>query len=221
MNTLCRSRKALRSTACVASPSTSAVMQQLRCLSISNSININSTANYTASTIPTSQEQQIVTTNQKRTFAKKAKAKQAKVSPNKEPWGEVQTSTKGDRMMDVLIRFLDADYKQPGRKEVPLPSAEEMERRYHIGRNYNIGTSKEHNVVMHDLACKLKMKNHALKMLPRHSNGARPDLDKLREHAFSVSMDDEYMPREDRIIPGETPPIPEFDMDKIMGTEEN
>ena len=209
-----RSTIAIRSAASVASPSTSVAIQQqhLRFLSI-NTTN-------TSSAIPTpTQEQHNITTNQKRTFASKKKAKKAQKlntsSGGGEPWGAVQTSTKGDRMMDVLTRYIDADYKQPARKEDPPPSAEEMERRYRIGRNYNIGTSQEHNVVMHDLACKLKMKNHAMKMLPRYSHGVRPDLDALREHALSVSMDDEFMPRVDRGIPGETPPIPGFNMDEF------
>lgn len=217
MNTIYRSRIAIRGAAMAIQRQKLQQLQQFRCLSI------NTTTPNTSSSIPPIQEQHNITTNQKRTFASKKKKKSQNIntSSDKEPWGVVDTSTKGDRMMDVLTRYIDADYKQPARKEDPPPSAEEMERRYQIGRNYNIGTSKEHNVVMHDLACKLKMKNHAMKMLPRYSHGVRPDLDKLREHALSVSMDDEFMPRPERGIPGETPPIPGFNMNELVDTEAN
>lgn len=84
-------------------------------------------------------------------------------------------------------------------KEPPI-SDEEKARRAEIGRNYVIGRFKQHNRMDHDLSCKIKLKKHAIRMLPRNS--------KLREEAMKFS--DEQPPAQ-RNIPVWTPPIPGFD----------
>lgn len=123
--------------------------------------------------------------------------------------GKQQTENVGkDRALDIILRALDA----PILKESPKPDEEEMARRYEIGRNYVKGMFERHNEMNHDLACKIKMKNFAIKMLPRNS--------KLKEEALKVNDGD--MDSDDasssslgpplwRPIMADTPPIPGFD----------
>ena len=85
-------------------------------------------------------------------------------------------------------------------KEPPI-SEEEQQRRHDIGRNYVIGRFEQHNAFHHDLACKLAMKQHAIKMLPRNS--------KIRDEALRTDYNlDGVEPPLARHIPQETPPAP-------------
>lgn len=146
-----------------------------------------------------------------RSFSDKAKAKTssstAKISTNKGPKKNKAKSSKtadgkksrSDKDMDLMIRCLDA----PMRKEPPI-SAEEQERRRQIVRRYTMGLFNEHNEREHDLACKIKIKLHAVKMLP---NGSTWKAEALNDK--SGDMPPEYVH-----IPFWTPPIPDFDMSK-------
>lgn len=105
-----------------------------------------------------------------------------------------------DRHLDLILRCLDAPISEP-----PKPPEEEAKRNYEIGRAYNIGMFEQHNAREHDLACKMKLKNFAIKMLPRNS--------KLKEEALKV---DDSVPPLWRPIPNDTPPIPNFDPSKFI-----
>lgn len=105
-----------------------------------------------------------------------------------------------DSVTELFMRAYDA---KP--KPIPPASDEEMARRFEIGRNYNIGTWKEHNELSHDLACKLRMKHHAIKMLPKDTM--------WEEEALK---EDEDGPPLWRPIPLDTPPIPGFDPSIFM-----
>ena len=110
-----------------------------------------------------------------------------------------------DRHLDLILRSLDAPITQP-----PEPSPEEKERNYQIGKAYVIGMYERHNEQMHDLACKMKMKNFAIKMLPRNS--------KLKEEALKI---DHSAPPLWRPIPADTPPIPNFDPSKFIHRDDD
>lgn len=96
-----------------------------------------------------------------------------------------------DKVLDLVLRALDSKKKQP-----PKPDEEEAARRYQIGRNYVIGRFEQHNTLENDLSCKLAMKHHAIKLLPRNSY--------IREAALTV---DDTIPPYDRHIPRWYPPI--------------
>ena len=102
--------------------------------------------------------------------------------------------------LELILASLDA----PIRKEGPV-SEEEKARRYEIGRNYVIGRFKQHNEIDHDLTCKIHMKNHAVRMLPRNS--------KIKEEALKISDED---PPPWRDIPTWTPPIPGYDPSEFV-----
>lgn len=104
------------------------------------------------------------------------------------------------KQLNQILAALDA----PVRKEPPI-SAEETERRYQIGRNYVIGCFEQHNDLNHDLACKLQLKRHALKMLPKEG--------RLREEALKIDMS---VPPLWRNLPVWTPPIPDFDPSQFV-----
>lgn len=95
----------------------------------------------------------------------------------------------------------------------PPASPEEMARRAEIGRNYVIGKFKRHNKLQHDLACKIKMKNHAIRMLPRDTM--------WKEEALKVDVTGEGMVPKWRRIPVDTPPIPDFDISKFIVRDED
>ena len=103
-----------------------------------------------------------------------------------------------DRITELLVRAYDAPAIEP-----PPASEEEMARRHEIGRNYVIGMFNQHNEIDHDINCKLRIKDHAVQMLPRNSY--------LKEEALKISDDDESNPPLWRHIPSDTPPIPGFD----------
>jgi Mitochondrial ribosomal protein L28 len=94
-------------------------------------------------------------------------------------------------------------------KEPPITEEEKI-RRHNIGRNYVIGRFREHNKIEHDLSCKIKLKQHALKMLPKNS--------KIREEAFKINRE---MPPAWRRVPVWTPPIPNFDPSNFIVKGDN
>jgi hypothetical protein len=106
--------------------------------------------------------------------------------------------------LEVILAALDA----PTTK-APSPDKEEVERRERILKAYTVGRWKQHNDLNHDLACKIQMKKHAIKMLPKDS--------KLKEEAMKV---DTLGPPRWRTIPAWTAPIPGFDPKEFMSTEE-
>ncbi|VEU41310.1 unnamed protein product [Pseudo-nitzschia multistriata] len=108
------------------------------------------------------------------------------------------------RDLELLLGFLDAPKTKP-----PPADEEETARRETVRRNYTIGTFRKHNEENHEIACKLKLKKHAISMLPKRSN--------LKEWALKV--DDKHPPRW-RTIPAWTPPIPDFNPSDFMVTEE-
>mmetsp|Transcript_27493 Transcript_27493/g.32087 ORF Transcript_27493/g.32087 Transcript_27493/m.32087 type:complete len:167 (+) Transcript_27493:275-775(+) len=123
-----------------------------------------------------------------------------------------ETTTKGDRITNILTRAIDAQPRTP-----PEPTPEEAKRRYDIGRNYVIGNFRQHNEIHHDLACKIRMKNHAIKMLPREND---EKYGYIRTAALNVDVDDDSMPPYYRPIPVDTAPIPGFDPSTFINDDE-
>ena len=116
-----------------------------------------------------------------------------------------------DRIQTILAQVVDAKPRTP-----PKPSPEEAERRYKVGRQYVIGRFHQHNQVRHDLACKLKLKKWAIKMLPKASD---KEYGYLREAAMEINMEQDGMVPFWREIPTDTPPIKDFDVTKYTDTE--
>jgi len=115
----------------------------------------------------------------------------------------------GEGQGDGELKMLKAYLNAKPIKEGPI-SEEEKARRMEIGRNYVIGKFREHNDLHHDLTCKIRLKQHAIKMLPKNSY--------IRDHALTIS--DEMRPAH---LPfaAHSPPIPDFDPESIdMSTEE-
>ena len=110
-----------------------------------------------------------------------------------------------DRHLDLILRALDAPILKP-----PPASEEEMQRRHDVGRAYNIGTWEQHNALHHDLNCKLRLKNHAIDMLPRDTM--------WKEEALKIDENDG--PPYWRGIPTWTPPIPGFDPSEFIQEDE-
>ena len=108
------------------------------------------------------------------------------------------------RDLELLLAFLDAP-----KVKAPPADKEETIRRELVLKNYNVGKFKQHNEENHDIACKLRMKNHAIKMLPKQTG--------LKEKALEI--DDEFPPRW-RTIPAWTPPIAGFNPSDYMSIEE-
>ena len=113
----------------------------------------------------------------------------------KKPKSSVVAEEGRDRASDIILAALNAPIRTP-----PKPDAEEAARRFAIGRAYNIGMFKEHNDIMHDLACKRTMKQHAMKMLPRGTA--------VKEAALVI---DDAAPPLWQDLPADTPPTKEFD----------
>jgi hypothetical protein len=119
-----------------------------------------------------------------------------------------EKKSKGDtsrpRDLEVILSALDAPKTKP-----PPATPDETAHRELIRKAYTIGKFKEHNRENHDITCKLKMKQHALNMLPKNS--------KLKEKALEI---DETGPPRWRRIPAWTPPIPGFDPNRFTLTDE-
>ena len=84
-----------------------------------------------------------------RTAQKKVKKEKKGPSASK----LAKESSAENKLYELQIKAFDA----PGR-DPPRASEEEMERRYHVGRDYVIGCFKRHNELNHDLAVKIRMK---------------------------------------------------------------
>mmetsp|Transcript_18381 Transcript_18381/g.27772 ORF Transcript_18381/g.27772 Transcript_18381/m.27772 type:complete len:176 (-) Transcript_18381:88-615(-) len=84
----------------------------------------------------------------------------AKAAKKKKKGGEKE----GDRVLNIVLKSLNAP-----RKKKPEVDEKEAARRFEIVRNYTIGRFNEHNEREHDLSCKIALKQHAIKMLPRDS----------------------------------------------------
>lgn len=108
------------------------------------------------------------------------------------------------RDLELLLAFLDAP-----KVKAPPADEEETKRRELVRKNYNVGKFKQHNEENHDIACKLRMKSHAINMLPKQTA--------LKEKALEI--DEEYPPRW-RTIPAWTPPIPGFNPADYVSTDE-
>jgi hypothetical protein len=108
------------------------------------------------------------------------------------------------RDLELILSALDAPISKP-----PPADAEEMKSQDRVMKEYTIGRFKQHNQENHDLAAKLRMKQHAIKMLPRDS--------KLKEAALEI---DDVGPPRWRNIPAWTAPIPGFDPNKFQNTQE-
>lgn len=129
---------------------------------------------------------------------RKVKKKAKKSAAKGEPGGR-------SRELDIMLSALDA----PTSKPPPPANEEEEQRREKILKDYTIGKFQEHNAQKHELACKLRLKRHAMKMLPRNSY--------LKEKALEV---DDVGPPKWRRIPTYTPPIPGFNPNDYTTTEE-
>eukprot|EP00586_Coscinodiscus_wailesii_P018057 CAMPEP_0172517640 /NCGR_PEP_ID=MMETSP1066-20121228/286779_1 /TAXON_ID=671091 /ORGANISM="Coscinodiscus wailesii, Strain CCMP2513" /LENGTH=106 /DNA_ID=CAMNT_0013299753 /DNA_START=402 /DNA_END=722 /DNA_ORIENTATION=+ len=93
-------------------------------------------------------------------------------------------------MYKQMLAALEAPWATP-----PLASAEEMDRRSAVGRNYVIEMFKRHNDENHDLWCKMQMKKLAIRMLPEGSL--------VKEKAMTVvDPSKENYPPPDLVIPG-------------------
>lgn len=111
----------------------------------------------------------------------------------------------GQKNLQLILDSLNA----PIRKEGKI-SEEERQRRHEIGRKYVIGRFRQHNEQEHDLTCKIHLKQHAIKMLPKNN-------EKLRNAALEVSQE---MPPPWRHIPVWTPPIEGFDPTQLVDKED-
>lgn len=118
----------------------------------------------------------------------------------KKPKGE----TSRPRDLEIVLAALDAPVTKP-----PPADEEEEARRERVRKAYTIGKFKQHNEENHFMNCKLRMKQHALKMLPRNSD--------LKKKALEI---DDLGPPRWRRIPAWTPPIPGFDPHQFTLTEE-
>jgi hypothetical protein len=123
-----------------------------------------------------------------------------------------KNSSKGDtargRELELMLACIDAPKTKP-----PPVDDEEMARREQIRKAYTIGKFKEHNEDNHDIACKLRMKRHAINLLPKGSA--------LKEKALRLDdKDDDNFPPRWRHIPSWTPPIKGFDPTPFTALEE-
>ncbi len=118
----------------------------------------------------------------------------------KKPKGD----TSRPRDLELILAALDAPVTKP-----PPVDEEEEARREGVRKAYTIGKFKQHNNENHDINCKLRMKQHALKMLPRNSE--------LKKKALEI---DNTGPPRWRRIPAWTPPIPGFEPHLFTLTEE-
>jgi hypothetical protein len=141
------------------------------------------------------------TASQSRHFAVDADAPKMRTSKVKKKNKSVAQDDGGSsKELNLVLASLDA----PSRTEPPI-SKEEKDRRHQIGRNYGIGRFRQHNEIEHDLACKIQMKKHAIKMMPRDS--------KLKEEALKTDADDPPMWRNIAML---TPPIKNFDPSQFV-----
>ena len=128
--------------------------------------------------------------------------------PLKATGGPKTEDAKRNSDLQMMIRCVDT----PNPPKVVV-SKEEMARRHEIGRNHVIGQFKQHNDLHHDLACKIKLKRHAIKMIPRNSM--------WKEEALQIDNSEEGMPPLWRTIPTDFPPIKGLNPDDFIVNEDN
>lgn len=138
-----------------------------------------------------------------RWFSEKPEKRKTNVKKKKK--GKQKDAAGKDRYLDLILRSLDAPISSP-----PKPSPEVAQENYEIGRNYVIGMFERHNALQHDLACKLKLKDFAIKMLPKNT--------RLKEEALKI---DKSVPPLWRPIPNDTPPIPDFDPSQFIHRDDD
>jgi len=122
-----------------------------------------------------------------------------------------QAGQKGDRISAILARAVDS---RP--RPRPKLSSEEAAKNYNIGREYVIGKFQRHNEINHDLACKIRLKEHAIRMMPRNTD----EMGYLREEALKIDISEESMPPMYRPIPLDTPPIEGFNASDYIDKED-
>ena len=150
---------------------------------------------------------------------KKVKTKEKGASASKMAAKEAKTN----RLVDLMTKAYDTPITAP-----PKVSEEEMAIRATIGRNYVIGCFQRHNEHNHDLAVKIRMKKHAMKLLPKEGEIGDTPIEgskknktvygKWREAAFKVNHN--WGPPDSRPIPLLTPPIEGFDASLYMDAED-
>ena len=126
-------------------------------------------------------------------------------------FSEAPADSKGDRISNILVRAVDSIPRKR-----PKFSTEDAARNSEIGRNYVIGKFQAHNEIHHDLACKMRLKEHAIRMMPRLSD----DLGYLREEALKIDLHEDSMPPLFRPIPLDTPPIEGYDPSEFIEKDE-
>ena len=140
---------------------------------------------------------------QYRNFAVGSKAKKKKKKQND---SSDDPSIKGDPELQMVIRCLDTP--QPPK---PNLTDEQKSKHFEIGRNYVIGNFKQHNEIRHDLACKIKLKNHAKNLLPRNTM--------WKEEALKIDSNPDSFAPYWRPIPTDYPPISGFNVDEFLEKE--
>ncbi|KAL7500635.1 hypothetical protein ACHAWT_009867 [Skeletonema menzelii] len=158
-----------------------------------------------------------------KTAQKKVKTKEKGASASKLAAKEAKTN----RLVDLMTKAYDTPITPP-----PKVSEEEMAIRATIGRNHVIGCFKRHNEHNHDLAVKIRMKRHAMKLLPKEGEIGDTPIEieggstkskqtvygKWRAAAFKIN--DRWGPPDSRPIPLLTPPIEGFDASLYMDAED-
>jgi len=136
------------------------------------------------------------------------KMKQAKVKKKEKKSAGGKKGGGRDEQINLLARALDVKPDGP-----PPPSEEELARRAEIVKAYTKGNFEFHNDINHDLANKIKLKNHAIKMLPREHN--------WKKEAVKISMaKGDIGPPYGRHIPTDYPPVKDFDETVFLQTKE-
>lgn len=125
-------------------------------------------------------------------------------------FSEVAPDGKGDRLHNILVQAVNS---RP--RPRPKLSSEEAAKNAEIGRKYVIGKFHAHNVIHHDLACKMRLKEHAIRMMPRISDG----MGYLKEKALQIDVSEESMPPLYRSVPLDTPEIEDFDPSDFIEKE--
>lgn len=152
-----------------------------------------------------------------KTAQKKVKTKEKGASASK----LADKEAKSNRLVELMTKAYDAPYTQP-----PKVSAEEMAVRAEIGRNYVIGSFQRHNERNHDLAVKIRMKRHAMKLLPKEGEIGDEPIEGQKKSVYgkwraaAFKENDRWGPPDSRPIPLLTPPIEGFDASLYMDAED-
>lgn len=146
-----------------------------------------------------------INTDQRSSRAFCAAAAKSKKKKKKDGVSKLEEGSKKDPHIQMVIRCLDAPHPPK-----PRLTDEQKEKHYNAGRNHVIGRFKEHNERYHDLACKLKLKHHAMNMLPKDEGTV------WREKALFIDTDIASFPPLWRQIPTDFPPIPGFDPEQFI-----